>query len=192
MTKIRRRTVKGKSKRIPSGKVQKIKKPLPSQNDVESGISPIITKIDDARHLKRAGLPLNLPVTHREFSRKYTEHWLGLMNAHDHFMNAVHQYSDDIHAGSAVQWRLVKRRLDGMFKGMRQCEAFMHKLGGRVMPRLFKSEQDVHEYLILSAFLAERARPFTEYWQRAIDAVDNGTPLTIRMGDIQKWVDLET
>jgi hypothetical protein len=36
-----------------------------------------------------------------------------------------------------------------------------------------------------------RAIPFVEYWQNAIEAVDAGTPLTIRPGDIPKWTDDE-
>jgi hypothetical protein len=150
---------------------------------------PNVTNLDDARYLRRAGLPLGLPLTHREFSRQYSEFWFGLMKAHTHFMFAVLTFSDD---ESPAKWKLVKRRFSGISKAMRSCDAFVGKLGGRKTPPAFKSQQDEHECRILSTFLVERAMPFAEYWQSAIDAVDDGTPLTIRTGDMPKWVDEDT
>jgi hypothetical protein len=94
--------------------------------------------------------------------------------------------------GTPSQWKLVKRRFDGISKAMRQCDNLVGKLNGNVDPPVFKSGQDGQECRMLSAFLVDRAMPFAEYWQSAIDAVDDGTPLTIRPGDIPKWVDEET
>jgi hypothetical protein len=152
---------------------------------------PEITDLDDARFLKRAGLPLDLPLTHREFSREYSEHWLGLMNAHSRFTIAVLEYSEGARSGSSGKWKLVKRRFGDVRKAMRDCDAFVSKLSGNVMPPVFESEQDEHECSLLSYFLADRAMPFVEYWQSAIAAVDGGTSLTIEPRDMPKWIDEE-
>jgi hypothetical protein len=150
-----------------------------------------VTDLDDARQLKRAGLPIDLPLTHREFSRAYSAHWFDLMNAHAHFTVAVREFSDGARQGSPGKWKLVKRRLAGLSNAMQSCDAFVGKLSGNVSPPVFKSEQDGNECNMLSTFLVDRAMPFAEYWQGAIDAVDDGTPLTIRPGDVPKWVDEE-
>jgi len=136
----------------------------------------MITKLEDARALKRVNLPLNLPVEHRTFSAGYSEHWLDLMNAHGSFMSAVIEYADGPRAGSPGKWRLVGRRLDALRKGMLECDAFIAKL-------------DKIEGQMLAWFLLERAMPFVAYWESAIEAVNGGTPLTIKPGDIPVWVD---
>jgi hypothetical protein len=77
---------------------------------------------------------------------------------------------------------------------MRNCDAFVGKLSGTKKPGdvpVFKSEQDGHECLLLSRFLTERAIPFVEFWEGAIDAVDAGATLTIEPGDIPLWMDGE-
>jgi hypothetical protein len=154
--------------------------------------SPIVTDLDDARQLRRAGLPIDLPLTHREFSREYSVHWFDLMSAHVRFMIAVRKFSDGPRTGTPSQWKLVKRGLKGLSRAMQSCDAFVGKLSGNVNPPVFKSEQDGRECRILSEFLVDRAMPFAEYWQSAIDAADDATPLTIRPADIPKWIDEET
>jgi hypothetical protein len=154
--------------------------------------STIVADLDDARQLKRADLPIDLPLTHREFSRAYSAHWFDLMNAHVRFIVAMRKYFDGPRAGTPSEWKLVKRRFDGISKAMLQCDNLVGKLSGNVDPPVFKSEQDSAECQIISAFLVDRAMPFAEYWQSAIEAADDGTPLTIRPGDIPKWVDEET
>jgi hypothetical protein len=154
--------------------------------------STIVTDLDDARRLKRAALPIDLPLTHRQFSREYSVHWFDLMNAHNRFMIAMRKYSDGPRTGTPNQWKLVKREFNGVSKAIRQCDNLVGKLSGNVDPPVFKSDQDGHERRILTVFLIERAMPFAEYWQSTIAAVDDGTPLTIRPGDIPKWVDEET
>jgi len=61
---------------------------------------------------------------------------------------------------------------------MQRCDALVGKLTGA-------------EGALLAFFLTQRAMPFVEYWQSAIDAADNGATLTIRSGDVPKWTDDE-
>jgi hypothetical protein len=151
------------------------------------------TNLDDARELKSVGLPVNLPLEHREFSAEYSEHWLALLKAKTDFVIAVRRYSDGgPRAATARQWKLLKRRFASLTKAMQDCDAFVSKLGGNTNPPVYKSEHDRGECLVMAYFLTERAMPFAEFWQSAFDAVDAGTPLTIRPGDIPKWIDEET
>jgi hypothetical protein len=102
---------------------------------------PTITDLDDARFLKRAGLPLDMPLKHREFSHEFTEHWFALMNAHTHFMIAVLEFSDGARSGSPRKWRLVKRRLGELRKAMQNINTLIGVLMGNVLPPVFESEQ---------------------------------------------------
>jgi hypothetical protein len=145
---------------------------------------PTITNLNDARELKSVGLPPNLPLVRKEFSREYSEHWIDLMNAHAKFMIAVREFSDGARIGSPGKWRLVKRRLDSLHKAMERCDNFIGKLSSNI-----KSEQDRHECALLSFFIADRALPFVEFWDEAIEVVDAGTPLTIKPGDVPIWND---
>jgi hypothetical protein len=154
-----------------------------------------ITRLEDARVLRKMGAPLNIPIEYREFSREYSEHWFDLQNAHSKFMIAVYEFSDGPRAGSPGKWRLVKRRFVALGKEMLKCDAFVGKLGGVVTPGdplVFKSEQDAHECQLLSMFLTDRAMPFADYWQDAIEAVDDGIALAINPGDMPTWFDAET
>lgn len=76
-----------------------------------------------------------------------------------------------------------------------RCLDFVAELGGNVpvgAEPVFKSEQDVHEYVLLGAFIAERALPFIEFWADAVDVVEAGGTLTITASDIPRWVDEDT
>jgi hypothetical protein len=151
-----------------------------------------ITRLEDARVLRKIGAPLNMPIEERTFSPDYSNHWTDLTNAYAKFMIAVHEYSDGPRAGSPGKWRSVRRRLVALRKEMLNCDAFIGKLGGIVTPGtkpVFKSEQDAAECQVLLLFLTGRAMPFVEYWEGAIDAVDAGTALTIKPGDIPLWFD---
>ena len=103
-----------------------------------------ITSLEDARHLKRAGLPLNMPVEKRTFSQKYSEHWFALMDAHGRFMLAVHKFADD---QTAVRWWSVQRRYVALDRAAIRCLDLVHELGGREAEPVFKSEQDEHEIM---------------------------------------------
>ena len=149
-----------------------------------------ITRLQDARHLKQAGLPLNTPAEDQIFSSKYTEHWVDLMNAHATFMLAMGEYSDTQRPG---KWKLAKRRLAALDKATERCVVFVAELAGNIAAGadpVFESEQDGHEYSLMLAFITERALPFINYWTDAIDAVDVGTALTIRPGDVPSWLEV--
>lgn len=144
-----------------------------------------ITNIEDARALKAANLPLNLPVEHRTFSREYTRHWVHLINAHDAFARAINDYIAGPRAGSPGKWKLVRRRLTALDNTRGECLAFLSKLGGDVEPLVFKSDRDEHEHCLLGLFLSERVAPFIQYWSGAIDAVDADCKLRIETSDFQ-------
>ena len=147
-----------------------------------------ITSLEDARHLKRAGLPLNMPVEKRTFSQKYSEHWFALMDAHGRFMLAIHKFADD---QTAVRWWSVQRRYVALDRAAIRCLDLVGELGGRDAEPVFKSEQDEHEYALLAWFITERAIPFINFWADAIDTVEEGNELAIEPGEIPPWVDPE-
>src|SRR5437016_13926954 len=105
-----------------------------------------ITSIGDARALKAANLPLNLPVEHRPFSREYTRHWVRLMDAHGAFVRAINDYVAGPRAGSPGKWKLVRRRLTALDAAAGECVALLSKLGGDVEPPVFQAEQDGQEH----------------------------------------------
>jgi len=148
-----------------------------------------ITRLADARQLQRLQLPLKTPVEDRTFSRDYSQHWVGLMNAHGEFLSAVLEYSEGSPAGSSGKWRLIRRRLEALEEAARQCGKFVGRLGGNMVPPVFKTEQAQHEHTLLMFFLTERAGPFIEYWRGAVDAVEAGAELMVRPSDIPPWCD---
>jgi hypothetical protein len=152
---------------------------------------PAVTQLDDARVLKKLGAPLNKPVVHREFRPEYTERWIELQNAYTRFMSALVEFVDGPRAGSARKWRHLVRRLDGMHTAMTECDALVGKLSGNVTPPVFETDQDRGECLAMSFFLTERAMPFVDFWDDALDAVDAGTELMIRPEDIPPWLDAD-
>jgi hypothetical protein len=84
---------------------------------------------------------------------------------------------------------LLKRRFAALVKAAKRCVAFLDERGGGVLPPVFKSKHDEGEYALMSFFLNERAAPFLQFWEKAIDTVEAGTELTIRPGDIPMWFD---
>src|SRR5437879_312417 len=83
----------------------------------------MVTKLKDAKALKKMGAPLNTPVEQREFSKEYSKHWFALMKAHDRFMLAVGEYADDDSplAGTPGMWRLLRGRLRVLDQIARRC-----------------------------------------------------------------------
>jgi hypothetical protein len=148
-----------------------------------------ITRLADARQLQRLQLPLKTSVEDRTFSRDYSQHWVGLMNAHGEFLSAVLEYSEGSRAGSPGKWRLIRRRLEALEEAARQCGKFVGRLGGNMVPPEFKTEQAQYEHILLMFFLTERAGPFIEYWRGAVDAVEAGAELMVRPSDIPPWCD---
>lgn len=105
-----------------------------------------ITQLEHARALKRMNVPLNTPVEERTFSLEYSDHWFRLMDAHDGFAQAVSEYVAGARAGSPGKWKLMRRRLTALDEAARKCVALLGKLGGDVLPPVFKSQQDEHEH----------------------------------------------
>jgi hypothetical protein len=146
------------------------------------------TKLDDARELKRAGLPLNTPLEHRTFSQEYSEHWFRLLITLREFMVAAGKFCDGPR-GNAGRWNSLKRRFGGFRNALRDCDESIGKLSGNVTPPAFKSEQDEQECRILSDFLLNRATPYVTFWQNVTETVDGGVSQRIEPGDIPKWLD---
>src|ERR1700722_4989718 len=109
---------------------------------------PTITSLDDARELKRAGLPVGLPIVTKEFSGEHSEHWIPLMNAYTNFMVVMHKYCDDPDR-TISKWRKVKRAFGRIGKEIDKCDAFVDKHAGDVDA----SEQDRIECWLMAAFL---------------------------------------
>ena len=142
------------------------------------------SRLEDARLLKRAGLPLATPVEHREFSQAYTKQWVALMDAHSAFMAALLEYCNGDQ--SPARWQQVARRLVALHNATARAVDFVEALNGRLA-----SGQDQHEYALLLTSIVERALPFIDYWADVIDAVEAGASLAIRPGDIPRWIDEE-
>ena len=106
-----------------------------------------VTRLEHARHLKQAGLPLNTPVEDRTFSAAYSKHWLPLMDAHAAFMRAIGEFSDTQAPG---KWTLAKRRLAALDAATARCVDFMSELDTS------DAEQDMHEAALLQFFITER------------------------------------
>jgi hypothetical protein len=128
-----------------------------------------ITNIQDARALKRMGVAPNMPVEHFVFSETYSKHWFGLMKAHDTFCGALADYVDDV---SFPKWRKPRKGLNGIFRAMGRSDAAI---------------ADPNEQTIMASFLLQRAVPFAEYWEDALDAVEGGAALTIAPADWPRW-----
>jgi hypothetical protein len=157
-----------------------------------------ITKLEHARVFKKAGLPLDMQVEERMFSKEYTKHWFALMKAHHKFRIALNEAVAGPRAGSRTH-RLVGRRFVSLTKQMQICDAFVGKLlGGEQLSKRkdgTASEQDQHEGQLMAQFLTERAVPFARFWQdtfeRHDDAVRNNTSVDmfIPFSDIPPWTD---
>jgi hypothetical protein len=142
-----------------------------------------ITRLQDAKALKEIGAALNTPVIHREFSREFSRHWRSLVHAQVRFLNAVFKYAGRQNA-SVYKRQQVGRRLDDITNAIRRSDAFVGRLGDAN-----RSDQDRHEQDVLTSFLLQRAVPFVEFWQKAIEALDNGVSLEIKPKDIPVWFD---
>jgi hypothetical protein len=127
---------------------------------------------------------LNMPVIHREFSRAFDRHWDGLAYAQIKFLISVFGYAADGQDASVRKRGQVGRRLDDITKAIRRSGAFTDKAGDAN-----RSDQDRYEQDILASFLIQRAVPFVEFWQEAIEALDDGVSLGIKPSDIPVWFD---
>jgi hypothetical protein len=135
-----------------------------------------ITNIENAKALKRMGLPLNTPVVEeRTFSADYSRRWFALMKAHDDFCGALGNY---VEAPSFPMWKRLRKSLNGIAREVKRADIAVGKL------------KDPNEQVILALFLRERAVPFGEYWTDALDAVEDGAALKITEANL-RWIENE-
>ena len=128
----------------------------------------MVTKLEHARAMKLMGAPLNTPVDTRPFSEQYTTHWAAMMNAHADFMATLTRFVEE-GGQSADKWWSVRRRHVAHYTAVIRCIDFVDELAGNVGPdagRVFKSEQDEHEHMLLTWFISERALPFLDFWTK--------------------------
>jgi hypothetical protein len=130
----------------------------------------MIANLKDARAMRRMGLPLDTPVEHRVFSKEYSHHWFALMDAHYKFMDIMYEFVD---ASTPAMLKRVRRRFDKLVALVKTSPRF----------------EDATERAILATFKQKHALPFLEYWTDALDAIADGTGLTIYPGDIPTWVE---
>jgi hypothetical protein len=134
-----------------------------------------ITDIQNAKALKRMGVPLNTPIAEtRYFSESYSKHWFSLMKAHDDFLGALAGY---VEVTSLPKWRKLRKSFNGIHKAIDHCTTCIGKL------------DDPLEQQIIGTFLIERAIPFATYWADAINAVEDGVTLTITPADWPRWTE---
>jgi hypothetical protein len=139
---------------------------------------PKVTKLEDAKAMRRMGVPLNTEVEERTFSDEYSTHWIKLMNAQGAFMAAFHRFAAE--DNTPRQWRNVKRAFKVLSREIEQCGAYVGE------------EPDPLQAAILAGFLADRAAPFMAYFQDVIVRIDAHHPVTLRAEDIPPWVEEES
>jgi hypothetical protein len=117
------------------------------------------TNIEDAKAMRRMGLPLNTPVTHKTFSKQYTELWVRYMKACYAFTNAFLDY----HAKPG------KRRYE-------RCVSTFMKLADMDVECLSETFvlDDEGERRILGALREQKLRPFIEMFDAGFAALQNG------------------
>jgi hypothetical protein len=128
----------------------------------------------DTKALNKMGAALNSPGAHEKFGPALAKCQDRLVCAQLRFLNTVFRYARGKH--SFYKRRQVGRRLDDIREAIRRSDAFADRLGDT-------NRSD------LKSFLSERAAPFVEFWQNAIEALDNGLPLEINPKAIPIWFD---
>jgi hypothetical protein len=121
---------------------------------------------------------------HCKFSLEFIEHWNRLVYAQIRFLNAIFECADDWKRASVRKRQHVGYRLGEITKAIRRSDAFEGTVDNAHGPENDRSEHD-----ILKSFLLLHAVPFVEFWQEAIEALDNGTSLKIKPRDIPIWFD---
>jgi hypothetical protein len=130
-----------------------------------------VTKIDVARDLKAAGLPLNTEVEERLFSEDYSRKLINLLKARNDFLVAVIAFKDD---NSMPKFRKMKRQLKYIVRAARHMEELGIKLGGSVSPPVFADERDQGDFYIIHDLLTQKVAPFVEHWAGIIASLEVG------------------
>ena len=136
-----------------------------------------ITSLRDAKARKKPG-------AHREFSHEFHKHWDRLVYAQVGLLNAIFQYAAVGTNASIRKRRKVGHRIDDLTYAICRSDAFAARFADAS-----GSEQRKYEQGILASFLIQRAVPFVEFWQEAIEALDRGVSLEIKPRDIPIWFD---
>ena len=127
-----------------------------------------ITSIQDARFLKRAGLPLNTPVKHRTFSAGYSHRWFKMLRANQRFVLALIKYGEsDGHEGA---WRKVERALEKF------VSAVSHFIE-------YGELADDGERAVIQAFVQHKFLPMSKRWNAVVDSFDVGEEIVVNLQD---------
>jgi hypothetical protein len=135
-----------------------------------------LVNIEDAKVLKRMGLPLNMPVQHRQFAREGTKHYTALWSDLTAFCNAMYDYRDNSTEKNFKGW---KRVLGKMRRRAKELLAHADRL------------EDRHEAACLHAFIERKVAPFYDGWCEVFEALESGEPVTIRPINEWEWNPLQ-
>jgi hypothetical protein len=137
---------------------------MTNQTDLMSDI----TSIQDARFLKRVGLPLNTPVEHRTFSAGYCHRWFKMLGANQRFVRALIKYGES--DGDEGAWRKVKRAFEKL------VSAVSHFIE-------YGELTDDAEHAIIQAFVQQRFLPMSKRWNALVDGFDAGEGMAVNLQD---------
>jgi hypothetical protein len=152
----------------------------------DKGRGNVISLAERASSRRRKVRPA-LPIGVRPLSERYSARTCTVATDQVKFLLALHHYS---RAPSPRKWRLAKRRLTALGMAVSRCCDLVDMLGGDVpagTEPVFKTEQDQYEHKRLADFIATKALPFIEFWEKALAAVDAGAALPIEPKDVPVW-----
>jgi hypothetical protein len=131
-----------------------------------------ITRFDDAKAMRRMGLPLNTPVIERTFSHSYTRLWVRYMAACYAFAKAILDHSEKCSE-----------------KSLERCVAAFIKLvkiNNRCVELSDNPKWDEGERAILAALHEQKLMPFIEEFGPALEGVQQrGEPFAC--SPIKSW-----
>jgi hypothetical protein len=123
-----------------------------------------ITKLEHARHLKRAGLPLTTSLEQRTFSHEYSRRWFAMLNANADSVALLIEYSRGDCSRQA--WRKTERSLKKFVAAAYRFAAY-------------SKIADEGERAVIAAFLERRLGPVFDRWQTVCASLDAGAPIDV-------------
>jgi hypothetical protein len=130
--------------------------------------------IEDAKAMKRMGLPLNTPIEHRVFQHETSKQFIRLWDDLAAFCLKMFDYNADPSEKSFKAWTRVLDKMD------RHAEAALKYAAG------LKGGDHEAEGSLLYAFLSQRVVPFMEGWDEIFEAVESGEEVEI--APVSQWV----
>ena len=127
-----------------------------------------ITSIQDARYLKRAGLPLNTPLEQRTFSAGYSHRWFKMLKANERFVLALIEYGE--RGGSEKAWAKVERAL----------EKFVSAVSHFIK---YSELTDDSERAVIQAFTQQKFLPMSERWNAVAESFNAGEEIAVNLRD---------